>query len=245
MPGKRVMNPLHAHPLVASLRDLFEHLPDVFFFIKDSRSRFLHANEPLLERLGLSSLESIVGTTDHDRYPPEIADRLVEGDQEMMRTSLPAINKLEVLYNDIGTLEWFSTTKYPVIGDDGDPLGVVGFARSFSSPAQGKFHFNAAAQMIDYLSRHPDSLLSIEQLAARFGISGRQLHRQFREILQISPQEFLLRNRIHAAAIELRKSDITIIELATKYGFCDQSAFTKRFKKTLGATPANYRRKIT
>lgn len=238
------MDPLLRNPIVASLRELFEHLPDVYFFIKDSRSRFLHANEPLLERLGLSSLDEIIGTSDHDRYPPEIADRLVEGDREMMRTSLPAVNKLEVLYNDIGTLEWFSTTKYPVIGEDGKPLGVVGFARSFSSPAHGKLHFNAAAKVIDYLSRHPDSLLSIEELAERFGISGRQLHRQFREILQISPQEFLLRNRIHAAAIELRKSDLPLIDLASKYGFCDQSAFTKRFRKTLGSTPAQYRRRF-
>ncbi len=237
-------NPLQDHPLVASLRDLFDHLPDDFFFIKDSQSRFLHANEPLLERLGLASLTAIVGTSDHDRYPPEIADRLVEGDREMMRSGVPAINKLEVLYNDIGTLEWFSTTKYPVIGENGIPLGVVGFARSFSSPAHGKLYFNAAARVIDYLSQNPDSLLSIEELAERFGISGRQLHRQFREILQISPQEFLLRNRIHAAAIELRKGDLPLIELASKYGFCDQSAFTKRFRKTLGSTPAQYRRRF-
>ena len=59
----------------------------------------------------------------------------------------------------------------------------------------------------------------------------------------MSSQEFILRNRVHGAAVVLRETDEPIASIAVDFGFCDQSAFSKQFVKQLGSTPAAYRRR--
>ena len=237
------MTPLLQHPLVSSLLELFDHLPEVYFFVKNSDGKFLYANRSLIERLGLPDQKSIIGTTDSDRYPEEVANALQESDRQVLTTGQAIVDKLEVLYNEVGNLEWFSTTKYPIIDDQKKVLGLAGFTRSFSSRRYAHLPQLAASKVIDFVSRNPDRLLTIEELAKRFSISTRQLHRQFREILKITPQEFVLRTRVHASAVVLRSTDESIASVADQFGFCDQSAFTKRFQKVIGTTPAKYRKR--
>ena len=58
------------------LVQIFDRLKDVCFFIKDAQGRFIYANDALILRLRLKDRSEIIGTTDHDRYPDELADRL-------------------------------------------------------------------------------------------------------------------------------------------------------------------------
>ena len=224
------------------MRNLFDCRPDVCFFVKNERSEFVHVNRALLHRLGLVQLSQIVGTTDHDRYPKQIADELVAGDQRLMEKGESLVDHAEVLFDEAGSLEWFSTTKHPVYDEEGDPLGVVGITRSFTARAPSPMGFSAAEKVIRIISRSPASKHRVAQLAKKVGISERQLHRQFLELVKMSPREFLLRSRIQAAAADLRGSRESIASLADKYGFCDQSAFTRQFRSLLGMTPGKYRR---
>jgi hypothetical protein len=52
------------------LRELFDHLSDVAFSLKDRQSRVICASRAVLEKFGMKSELEIVGTTDRDRYPP-------------------------------------------------------------------------------------------------------------------------------------------------------------------------------
>jgi len=223
------------------MREIFEHLPEVYFFIKDHRSRFVHANSALMERLGIRDPEELIGTGDHDRYPPQVADQLIAGDRRIMESGEPLIDHLEVLFDRVGTLEWFSTSKYPILQDDGTPLGVVGVTRSYSARKNPHFNNQAAGRAMDFISENPTAPLRVADLAKRFGISERQLHRQFLNLVKLSPREFILRSRIQAAAADLRSSGDPISFIADKFGFCDQSSFTRQFRKVLGTTPAHYR----
>lgn len=231
-------------PLVSQMRDLFDRLKDVCFFVKSERSEFVHVNRALLFRLGLSRLSQIVGTTDYDRYPKQIADQLVAGDRKLMETGESLVEHAEVLFDEAGRLEWFSTTKHPVFDKTGKPLGVVGITRSYSGAAPGPSGQSAAERVIGIISQSPASGHRIAALAKQVGISERQLHRQFLELVKMSPREFLLRSRVQAAAADLRNTGESIASLADKYGFCDQSAFTRQFRSILGATPGNYRKSI-
>lgn len=235
------MRALLSHPLCEAMLQVFEQLPETHFFIKDSESRFIFGNKALLERLGLRHQTEFVGTTDHDRYPSHVADELVEGDRRIMRNRTPLIDHPEVLFDHSGKLEWFSSSKFPIVDNSGRAIGIVGFTRSYSARRSPRSSLNAAGKVIDYVSDNPTTTLRVADLARRFGISERQLHRQFLEYVKLSPREFILRSRIHAAAAELRNSHEPIASLAEKFGFCDQSAFTRQFRKTLGTTPARYR----
>lgn len=227
-------------PMAKALAALFDHLPDVCFFVKDSESRFLHVNRTLLDRLSLASLGEIVGTSDHHRYPAHIADRLVAGDRRVMESGEALIDHAEVLFDREGRLEWFSTSKFPVI-ESGVAIGVVGITRPCSArpgPEPGVF---GAARAIDLISADPANPWRIPELAKRCGLSDRQLHRQFLRLVKMSPSEFLLRSRLHAASADLRRTSEPLASLAEKYGFCDQSAFTRQFRRIIGTTPAKHR----
>jgi AraC-like DNA-binding protein len=58
----------------------------------------------------------------------------------------------------------------------------------------------------------------------------------------MNPQDFILRTRIQASAADLRKTTESLADLATKYGFCDQSAYSRQFWKLIGTTPGEYRK---
>ncbi|HQZ26825.1 MAG TPA: AraC family transcriptional regulator [Verrucomicrobiales bacterium] len=236
-----VSSDLRASPLAITLASLFEHLPGVCFFIKDKESRFVHVNEALLLRLGLRHLDDIVGTTDFDRYPTHVADGLLAGDRRIMETGAPLIDHAEVLFDHSGRLEWFSTSKYPIM-EGKTALGVAGITRPCSISLVSSLRVSGAASAVDLISENPAGEWRIPELAKRCGLSARQLHRQFLEYVKMSPQEFVLRSRIHAAAALLRRSDEAIVSLSDRYHFCDQSAFTRQFRRILGTTPAKYRK---
>ncbi|MEM6915232.1 MAG: helix-turn-helix domain-containing protein [Verrucomicrobiota bacterium] len=231
-------------PLVRQMRDLFDQLEEICFFVKNDRSEFVHVNRALLRRLGLNRLSQIVGTTDHDRYPKQIADQLVASDRRLMEKGESLIDHAEVLFDEAGSLEWYSTSKYSVTDPSGAALGVVGITRSYSGRGPVAAGQTAAERVIEIISRSPSSGHRIAALARRVGISERQLHRQFIDLMKMSPREFLLRSKIQAAAAELRSSNESIASLADKYGFCDQSAFTRQFRSVLGVTPGHYRKSL-
>lgn len=223
---------------------LFEHLPNTYFFLKDGESRFVYANRPLLDRLGLRSVAEIVGTNDHDRYPPYVADQLLAGDRRCLESGQALIEHADVLFDHTGRLEWFSTSKYPILDGEEKAIGIAGITRSYSNRKNPSFTNHTAEKAIDYICKNPTSRLRVSDLAQRFGISERQLHRQFLDLVKMSPRDFILRTRIQAAAADLRSTDEPVASLADKYGFCDQSAFTRQFRKLLGKTPASYRKSI-
>ena len=81
-------------------RALFEHLPGVFFFVKDADGRMMAANAPILERLGVAGERDIVGKTDDAFFPPEIAAGFRADDRHVIETGTPLVNRLEVWYDE-------------------------------------------------------------------------------------------------------------------------------------------------
>ncbi len=223
------------------LVQLFDRLKDVCFFIKDAQGRFIYANDALVCRLRLKDRSEIVGTTDHDRYPDELADRFVRDDRKVMETGQALVNQVEVLLDELGNLDWYSTTKSPLYDDKGEVIGVMGIFRTYEGSKKMIASYSAVARSIEIVRE--ESLISVAELARRSGVSERQLHRRFREALGMSAQAFILRNRIQGAAVLLRETDEPIASIAVDFGFCDQSAFSKQFVKQLGSTPAAYRRR--
>jgi len=237
------MNPDHFLKNLSSdqLVQLFDRLKDVCFFIKDVRGRFIYANEALIHRLRLKDRSEIIGTTDHDRYPDELADRFVRDDRKVMKTRQALVNQVEVLFDELGNLDWYSTTKCPLYDDKGEVIGVMGIFRTYEGSKKMIASYSAVARSIEIVREK--SLISVSELARLSGVSERQLHRRFRDALGMSAQEFILRNRIQSAAVVLRETDEPIASIAIDFGFCDQSAFSKQFAKQLGSPPAAYRRR--
>jgi AraC-like DNA-binding protein len=82
---------------------------------------------------------------------------------------------------------------------------------------------------------------SSRELARFLGISQRQLQRVFRSRLGCTPQAFLREERLQAAE-RLLHSASSVKEVAYSLGFCQQSQFSRDFKKRFSRRPSALQR---
>ena len=224
-------------------QELFEHLPGVYFFVKDRQSRLVCASQPFREHLGVKSEAEFVGKTDYDFFPPHAADHFVRDDQLVMTTGEPLIGRVELWYNEQRVLDWFVTNKLPVRDTRGKIIGVMGTVRSYEGQRRTMLPLSLINSTVDYIREHHHERLTVEDLATQAGLSPRQLHRKFRDVFGLSVQDFLIKTRVQAASDALLHSDLSIAQIATDFGFCDQSAFTQLFRKHTGLTPLRFRQR--
>lgn len=222
---------------------LFDDLPGVSFFVKDRQSRMICANRCFQEHLGVTSEADLIGKTDYDFFPPHAADHFVRDDQLVMTTGEPIIGRVELWYNEQRVLDWFVTNKLPVRDTRGAIIGVMGAVRSYEGQRRTLEPMSLIDSTISYIREHHQERLSVEELAEQAGLSPRQLHRKFQAVFGLSVQEFLIKTRIQAASDALLHSDQSIADVANRFGFCDQSAFTQLFRKHTGLTPLKFRQR--
>ncbi|MFO0869204.1 MAG: AraC family transcriptional regulator [Pirellulales bacterium] len=224
-------------------QQLFEHLPGVYFFVKDRHSRLVCASSSFWQHLGADAEDQIIGRSDHEFFPPHAADHFQRDDQQVMATGQPLIGRVELWYNEQRVLDWFVTNKLPIRDLQGEVIGVMGIVRSYEGQRRSMQPMSLIHSTVDYIRQHHQVRLTVEQLAARARLSPRQLHRKFRDVFGLSVQEFLIKTRLQAASDALLQSDQPIAQIAVDFGFCDQSAFTQLFRKHIGMTPRRFRQR--
>jgi PAS domain S-box-containing protein len=116
-----------------ALRDRYQRaLLDNFPFmvwLKDADGRFLAVNQPFVEACGLASADQLVGRTDMDIWPADLAERYVADDRAVIESGA-AMTRQE-LVESAGHRVWMETYKSPII-ESGLCFGTVGFARDIS-----------------------------------------------------------------------------------------------------------------
>lgn len=226
-------------------QQLFEHLPNAYFFVKDRQSRMVCASQAFCEHLGAKSEAEIIGKFDDDFFPPHAADHFKRDDELVMSTGKPLIDRVELWYNEQRVLDWFITNKLPVRDLQGRIIGVMGIVRSYAGQRRAMLPMLQINATVDYIRDHLQERMTVEELADHAGLSSRQLHRKFCEVFGLSVQDFLIKTRIQAASDAMLHSDATIAQIATDFGFCDQSAFTQLFRKHTGLTPLKFRQRYS
>jgi PAS domain S-box-containing protein len=110
------------------LRALLENIPDRIYF-KDVKSRFLRVSNSMASRLGLKDRDEVLGKTDFDFYPKELAQEFYNDEQRIVLTGQPLINKLERIVDRDGRESWASVTKVPLHNKSGSVTGIIGISR--------------------------------------------------------------------------------------------------------------------
>lgn len=83
---------------------------------------------------------------------------------------------------------------------------------------------------------------TLEQMSDYVGYSSFYCSSKFHEIVGISFKEYVLRRKLTMAAIELKETKFRIIDIAVKYGFSSNEAFSRAFLKFYGYSPSQYRK---
>lgn len=98
------------------------------------------------------------------------------------------------------------------------------------------------ADMIDFIERHLQEDLSLQQLAARFFLSREYVSRRFRQETGVTLSEYVERHRMEHATKLLANRSYKVADIAELVGYTDEKYFSKVFKKHTGLSPQQYRK---
>jgi len=118
------------------LRNLIDNVPDRIY-AKDSEGRFIICNESMIRRMGMTSMTDLVGKSDFDLLPLEMAQRFHADEQAIIQSGVPMINREEPLTTEGGTItRWNLATKVPLLDKQGNRIGIVGVGREITDLKQ-------------------------------------------------------------------------------------------------------------
>src|SRR5580658_6700569 len=130
------------------LRTVIDIIPDNVF-VRDRASRHLINNRALLDLLRAETLEDTIGKTDFDFYPPELARKFMDANEQVMAAGMTIANIEELIPGPLGEPSWWSTTKVPLRDQKGEVLGLVGIGRNISERRQVMQKITEQAAMLD------------------------------------------------------------------------------------------------
>ncbi len=91
---------------------------------------------------------------------------------------------------------------------------------------------------------HPDAELTVERLAARVAMSPRHFARVFAQETGTSPAKFVAAARLELARRRLEESELTLDAVARECGYVTSENMRRAFKRRLGLSPREYRKRI-
>ena len=221
---------------------LFNHLPDVYYFVKDREGRFVMANDTFVKQCGVATEAEIIGKTDFDFFPLGRAESYVQDDRFVMETGRGIIDKVELAPDPGNSINWFITSKVPVYSNEGDIIGLAGTSRDINRAGLALRPYTEMRTVLEFIRDNYSRSIEIRELAALVHLSVSQFERRFRKVFQISPLKHIMNVRIRAASLQLTTTNDTIASIAMDCGFYDHSHFTRNFRKIMGVSPKEYRK---
>ena len=109
----------------ANLHAMLDNSP-YLTWLKDAGGRYITINKVFADYLRLADVRQVVGKTDMDLHPKELAEKYRADDAEVMATRQQ--KHVEEPAFDGADIHWVETFKTPIIGAHGQVMGTVGFA---------------------------------------------------------------------------------------------------------------------
>ncbi len=98
-------------------------------------------------------------------------------------------------------------------------------------------------QMLTFIYLHYAEHISIVQVAEATGICERECYRYFSKTLDVTPVAYINSYRIQIASQKLLETDLSVAAISDVCGFSSSSYFVNVFKRCVGCTPAEYRKR--
>jgi AraC family transcriptional regulator len=99
-----------------------------------------------------------------------------------------------------------------------------------------------ARKVHDYIDSHITGPVLVADLCALVQRSKAHFSRSFKRTFGESPHSFVVRRRVELAARYMLTTDVSLSDIALRCGFADQAHLCKRFRQSVGQTPAAWRR---
>lgn len=96
-------------------------------------------------------------------------------------------------------------------------------------------------RVTEFIGANLETDLSLAEIARVADLSQYHFARAFRQSTGLTPQQYLMQQRIERAKELLVKNDLPIVEISLRTGFKNQSHFTTLFRKFTKFTPKTWR----
>ncbi|MGA7884399.1 MAG: diguanylate cyclase [Acidobacteriaceae bacterium] len=166
---------------LSMLRAVLASLPDLIY-VKDTKSRFLFANQGTAEVMGATSGADLVGKTDFDFYPESLAAGFFHDEQRVIESGEPLVSRDEYVREADGRFRYILTTKVPLRDPAGQLVGVIGIGRNITALKETEAELKRAREDLRFKASH-DSLTSLLNRGAILEQLDRELARCARENL--------------------------------------------------------------
>jgi PAS domain S-box-containing protein len=229
-------------PALALFEDVFSKLEEVNICIKDIKGHYLWVNEGFLKSCPQWRRDDVIGKTAFEIYPEMLATTYHKQDEFLLAKGKSLQDQLEMISNSDGSVGWYTTNKVLIRNHLGIIRGIMGVSRELHAPTSKDPRFSKLSVALQRMRNDFRQPLRISDLAKESGLSISQFERLMQAMIQITPKQYLIRQRVEAAAVLLRQTNDSVADVAMKCGFSDQPSFCKQFKVTTGLSPLQYRR---
>ncbi len=128
------------------LRTVIDNVPDAIY-MKDTDFRKVVANKIDAQRCN-KEIADMIGKTDYEIYPREIAEKYAVDDRKVIKTGKPIINREEIL-PDGDNLKWVLTSKIPLKNNENKVVGLIGIGRDITEIKENESRLRLLQQVIE------------------------------------------------------------------------------------------------
>jgi PAS domain S-box-containing protein len=207
------------------LHTLIDNMPD-HIYIKDRSSKFILANQKIARTHGLRSGKEMIGKSDHDFYPRELADKYYRNEQDIIRSGEPLIGIEEKALNEEGEEIYLSTTKIPFRDEEGNIIGIVGIGRDITVRKQAETRLLEHAEEL----QHVNALLEEKQ---------EEIRQQAEELAAQAENLQMVNLELQKLTVAVSETDNVVLILDAEGNF---EWVNKSFTRVYGLTLEQYRR---
>ncbi|MBI1793740.1 MAG: response regulator [Chloroflexi bacterium] len=144
------------------LRTLIDNLPDRIY-VKDTHGRKSISNHADMLASGGKTMQDVVGKSDFDLYPAELAEKFWADDKAVLDTEFPVLNREEPGLDENGNSIWVMTSKAPVKDSLGQVVGLVGIGRDITQQKNIELEIKRQKQFYETLiSNSPVAIVVLD-----------------------------------------------------------------------------------
>ncbi len=218
---------------------LFDGVPGLLFVVKDDAGRYVSFNASLARRLGRRAPERLQGLPARSLWPADLARRYELQDEWVAAHRQPLLQQLDPILLAEGLPGWAVTHKYPLLNARGEQCGLLSLSRDIEGLARAAVD-EGLVEAVDRMTKQSASRLTVAELSQLAGLRPASFARLVRRIFGMGPMEFIVHNRVRAAALRLQGGEC-LAEIALACGFYDQAQFCRQFRRVMGLAPSQYR----
>jgi PAS domain S-box-containing protein len=183
-------------------RAILDNIPDIAW-LKDRDGRFVAVNTPLAVAAGKRQPEEMLGLSDFDLWPADIAERHRADDVEIMATGQHKRLE-EPLVDATGETRWIETFKTRIASDSGEVIGTTGIARDITKRKRAEEALRVTndelerrvALRTEELARAQETLVRKERLAVLGQLAGGVAHQIRNPLAAIMNATYVLKRHL-------------------------------------------------